>query len=288
MTWEQTIKFIQDKPEYQDLIRQAYLSEDLNLNIELYRKSAEYAEVKKQILNYSKGKVANIIDIGSGNGISAISFALDGYNVTAIEPDSSDLTGCGAINKMKRYYKLENIKIIQSFAENIPVNNKEYDLVFIRQSLHHANNLTNYVDECSRLLKKGGIFFSIRDHIINVKKDLAEFLESHPLHKFYGGENAYTLTEYKKAIRQAGLNIIKELLHFDSIINYSPLTKEEVKNKLLNIEKKKIEEISKKYGNFINTEIMIYVYKRYRNLKYGNPFRNNKPGSLVSFIAQKQ
>ena len=137
---------------------------------------------------------------------------------------------------MKQYYQLFNINIIEAYAENVDLKGSQFDVVFCRQAMHHANNLNNFVKNTTSYLKTGGIFFSLRDHVIYNKKDKLLFLQSHPLHKYYGGENAFTSKEYRNAITKAGLKIIKEIQHFDSIINYYPISHEEYEERLVSWE----------------------------------------------------
>ncbi|MBC7747661.1 MAG: methyltransferase domain-containing protein, partial [Methylotenera sp.] len=210
MTWEETIKFIRTQPEFKGLVEKAYFEEDLPLNVERFKKSEEFIEtleLLKQYQPYAK----SILDIGSGNGISAIALALEGYNVVTIEPDSSDTVGGGAIRKLKEHYNLSNLEVHEAFAEELQLPNANFDIVYARQCMHHAYDLNKFVAEASRATKKGGLFITIRDHVIFNKKDKEWFLATHPLQKFYGGENAFTPTEYKNAMVKAGLQIIKEL-----------------------------------------------------------------------------
>src|ERR1043166_1210842 len=101
MTWEETIKFIRTQAEYKELVRLAYFEEDLVLNVERFRSGPEYAETKKKIRAQAgdHGKV-RMLDVGTGNGISAIAFALDGFEVDALEPDPSDTIGAGAVTRL--------------------------------------------------------------------------------------------------------------------------------------------------------------------------------------------
>ena len=85
MNWEETIIFIRDQPEYRDLVKLAYLDKNLSENVENFRKSEEYHETKKLITEYIQLNTSvNLLDIGSGNGISAVAFALDGVNVVSV------------------------------------------------------------------------------------------------------------------------------------------------------------------------------------------------------------
>jgi hypothetical protein len=49
-------------------------------------------------------------------------------------------------------------------------------------------------------------------------------LESHPLHKLYGGENAFLLAQYREAICAAGFRLDTVLSPLQSAINFAPYT----------------------------------------------------------------
>ena len=92
MNWHETIEYIRTRPEFNELVEKAYLEEDLPLNIERFRNSEEFVEtlylIKKCVPN-----ALSVLDIGDGNGVSSISFALNGYDIVSIELDSSDTIG---------------------------------------------------------------------------------------------------------------------------------------------------------------------------------------------------
>lgn len=278
MTWEETIKYIRTLPEYDILVEKAYFEENLSLNVERFRQSDEYLETLKE-LKQRHPFAKTILDIGSGNGISAISFALDGYNVTTVEPDASETIGAGAIRKLKEFYNLSNINIYEAFAEEINFNDGEFDIVYARQCMHHAYDLEKFVGEMSRVLKKGGLFFTVRDHVIYNEKDKAWFLENHPLQKYYGGENAFTSNEYKSAIQSAGLILQKELKFFDSVINYFPDSAENMQNR-----RKKIESELKK-------NLIFKIFSKKRRLQADKILLESEksiPGRMYSYIAIKK
>lgn len=230
MTWEETIQFIRTQPEFQFLVEKAYFEEHLPINVERYRKETEYKETLNKIKQYAPN-AKKILDIGSGNGITCVSFAIDGYEVTTVEPDPSQTVGAGAIRKLKEHYDLENLTVHEAFAEEIKFADEEFDIVFARQCMHHAYDLQKFVGEMSRVVKKGGMFFTVRDHVIFNEKDKQWFLENHPLQKYYGGENAFTPNEYKNAMEKANLKVAEELKFFDSEINFFPETQEQVNNR---------------------------------------------------------
>ena len=285
MTWEETIQYIRTLPEYEDLVEKAYFEEDLLLNVERFGESEEFKKTL-EIIKREQPQGKKILDVGSGNGMSAINFALKGFGVIALEPDTSKTIGAGAIRKLKEELSLETIEIIEDFAENIKFNDATFDIVYVRQAMHHANNLNKFIAECVRVLKSGGILLTIRDHVVYDEKDKLWFLENHPLHKFYGGENAYTRQEYVNAIEKAGATILKELKHFDSVINYFPITERELEaTRLNNIANKKIS-LKNKLGIISNLPFIWHMYTIIGN--YIPLDEKIVPGRMYSYIAQKK
>jgi len=229
MNWEKTIVQARTNPEFLHVIEQSYLAEDLVKNVERFRQSEEFIETLKQMASYFGDKKLRILDLGSGNGISAISFALQGHEVTAIEPDPSDTVGRGAIKKLCDHFHVL-VNVVEGFGENTGMDNVSFDLVYTRQVLHHAADLNAFIKECYRVLKHNGILFTVRDHVIYNEKDKNWFLNTHPFHRYYGGENAFTLNEYTKGFALAGFQIDKMFKFYDSVINYSPMSQQEYRN----------------------------------------------------------
>ena len=287
MNWEETIKFIRTKPEYQYLVEKAYFEEDLPINVERFKQSEEFIETLSFIKKYAPN-AKTLLDIGSGNGISAVSFALNGFNVKCVEPDPSETIGAGAIRKLKEYYNLDNIEVFESFAEEINFPDNSFDIVYARQCMHHACDLNKFVQESSRVLKNGGMFFTVRDHVIYNTEDKEWFLSSHPLHRFYGGENAFKEEEYLRAIIQSGLTVKKVLKHFDSIINYYPMSIEEKKAYDDIYAKALTDKVVELYGAFSTFDIIFKILSKKIKKYYPDLISENKiPGRMYSFIALK-
>ena len=57
-----------------------------------------------------------------------------------------------------------------------------------------------------RVLRPDGIFIAAREHVISREADLGRFLDQHPLHHLYGGENAFLLERYIGALHNAGFD----------------------------------------------------------------------------------
>ncbi len=234
MTWEETIKEIRNNPDFQNLVFETYIEEDLENNVNRFLASEEFHVTLKEITSFTseKEKPLKILDLGAGNGIASISFALSGHTVSALEPDPSDTVGAGAIRKLSSLFNVTGkVDVVEAWGEKLPFKDNVFDVVYGRQVMHHAHSLKEFVSEASRVLKKNGVFITTRDHVIKNDSDKEAFLNRHPLHKFYGGENAFTLKEYSSAIKNAGLKIVRSLDATQTAINYSPWGKEKVKSK---------------------------------------------------------
>lgn len=283
MTWEETIIFIRQKKEFGELVENTYLDADLHKNVEKFKTSLEFTETRQRLQQYLNhnipSKQLRLLDIGAGNGISSVAFALHDFQVTAIEPDPSETIGCGAIHSLKSAYTLQNLQIISSYGESLPFEDGSFDIVYARQAMHHARDLNLFVKEASRVLKKGGLVFTCRDHVVNDEQQKMEFLKSHPLQDYYEGENAFSLIEYSHAFKQAGLNTLEVLGPLDSAINYSPKTKQELLKEFRVVLRKKILVPIPKTPLF---DKLIFQFFKWRTKNL-----YNEPGRLYTFIAKK-
>jgi SAM-dependent methyltransferase len=116
------------------------------------------------------------------------------------------------------------IEVTQEFSERLPFDDAHFDLVFARAVLHHTRDLHAACAEFFRVLKPGGRLLAVREHVISREEDLDAFLQVHPLHHLYGGENAFQIGQYGDAIRAAGFRIELTLGPLESPINYAPQT----------------------------------------------------------------
>lgn len=287
MTWEETILMIRQKPEYADLVRYAYFDPDLSRNVERFRTDGEYAETLRIIREY-KPDAKHIVDIGAGNGIASVAFALDGYRVTAVEPDESAAVGANAINWLKNHYKLPDLEIIGITAEHLPLADNTVDVVYARQAMHHAHDLNTFVAQAARVLKNGGLFITVRDHVTNTPQEKQQFLRNHPLQQYYHGENAFSLAEYKEAIQLAGLQIKEILSHYQSPINYFPATTESLMQEKKEYDQNLEKGLREKIGILSQSNTVFKLYREYISRRYGRiQDESLMPGRLYSFVALK-
>jgi SAM-dependent methyltransferase len=226
-SWEDAVSWLRQQPEQRQLVADCYYDDPLIGAADRYWRSDEWDSVRQLLAGHS-GKA---LDVGAGRGIASYAFAQEGFEVTALEPDPSALVGSGAIHSLSSESGLQ-IRVVEEFSERLPFASGEFDIVFARAALHHSRDLAAACREFYRVLRPGGLFIAIREHVISGSADLAEFRKNHPLHKLYGGENAFRLKQYMGAMRSTGFCIERVIRPFESVINYAPNTPESLRNEI--------------------------------------------------------
>ena len=219
-TWEQAVLWLRSQPEQVDVVRAGYYDDPLLAAAQRYERSDEWQAVRGLLPD---ARACQALEVGAGRGIVSYALARAGFAVTASEPDGSEIVGAPAIRRLAGEAHLP-IEVIQGYSEQLPLPSKQFDLVFARAVLHHTSSLERACGEFFRALKPGGRLIAIREHVISRRQDLAAFLEAHPLHHLYGGENAFLLREYVHAIRRAGFPRVRVLSPFANAINLAPST----------------------------------------------------------------
>jgi SAM-dependent methyltransferase len=163
---------------------------------------------------------ATVLDLGAGVGIGSYAMAKSGARlVYGLEPDPSDEIGRGAIRRLNAGFP---VRLIGGLGENIPLRDSEFDIVYVRQVLHHARDLRRLIGECARVLRPGGALLACREHVVDNASQLEKFLRNHPVHRLAGGEGGFPLGSYLRAIRQSGLKLVRVFGPYDTVINAFP------------------------------------------------------------------
>ncbi len=218
MSLDDAIRTLRGDPRFADLVRHAYLDRNVLEAAERFYRSAEFTDVVQLIGHRVPG--SKVLDLGAGTGIASYAFAKAGAQIVyALEPDASEEVGRGAIDRLGTDLPIEQLSAV---GESVPLPDRTLDIVYARQVLHHIRNLPQALKECARVLKDGGVFLACREHVVDNPQQLAEFLAHHPVHQLAGGENAYSLQEYLRAIQSAGLETAQILGPWDSVINAFP------------------------------------------------------------------
>ena len=218
LTTEEAVRRLRADPGNAALITDTYLDADVVAAALRFRMSGEWKAAETLLSSVLRGAVA--VDLGSGNGMAAAAMIGAGASrVVAIEPDASEEIGRGAILKVCAGMPVD---AINAFAEQLPMEDGSADCVYARQVLHHTRDLSKAIQECARILRPGGMFLACREHVADDEAELSAFLRDHPVHRLTGGEHAYSLRQYRDAITNAGLRIIREIAPWDSVINLFP------------------------------------------------------------------
>lgn len=100
-------------------------------------------------------KSSFILDIGCGSGIDLESYKEIGFtNLYGIDPSINFL------NEAKEILG-NNINLSEGTFENIPFEDKKFDVVVSRFALHYCKDIFNAQKEVARVLKRGGKFIVV-------------------------------------------------------------------------------------------------------------------------------
>jgi SAM-dependent methyltransferase len=230
-SWEEAIDLLRRDPRYQQLISDAYLTSDLQGNCRRFAESSEFAETIG-LIKAHRPNARDVLDVPAGNGIATYALVNAGFDVVAVEPDPSPTVGRGAIASTLAATGFP-ARIVAAFGEKLPFEAGSFDVVYVRQGLHHAHDLTAMLREYARVLRRGGLLLGCREHVVdNYKASLRDFLASQVDHQLYGGEHAFTLVDYRSAFVDAGFTMIEEFGPYDSPINLHPNTAESLVDKI--------------------------------------------------------
>jgi ubiquinone/menaquinone biosynthesis C-methylase UbiE len=280
---EATMELWKDE-RYRQLMRDSYLDLKPVEAALRYRDSEEFSEIQRILSSKRTGKV--VLDLGAGNGILSSALASCGYRVLALEPENGAITGRQAIKTIQNAMGTV-FEILEGWGENIPLADASVDVVIARQVLHHAQNLQKMCMEVYRVLKFGGFFLALREHVIRggkeYKIDLESFLSRHPMHRLTKGENAYPLQFYKQCMKIAGFSKLEVYAPWDTVLNYAPLKKEDLNSMFAKALSKRIPFLKPGiFANILNIPSVSYMLVQVLNIAL------KTPGSLYSFEAVKQ
>lgn len=219
-SWEQAVRILRSDPSRVAEVRDNHFDLPVAAAARRYADGEEFAEVARILVPSGSRR---LLDFGAGNGVASYALARLGWNVTSVEPDASTEVGAGAIRALAAETGAQ-VEVVESGALPLPFADGYFDAVHVRQALHHVPDLDAAVGELKRVVRRGGALLVTREHVLSTPEDLPVFLARHPLHKYYGGENAYTLARYRHAFEGAGLRLVQLWGPFESILNYFPGT----------------------------------------------------------------
>ena len=214
LSMHEVVEMFRADPKYARLVAANYWDADTLAAAERFAVSPEFQEVFRRA---SEWWPATVLDVGAGTGIATYAFLANGAkHAYALEPDPSALLGRGAISRITEGMPCT---VLDSTGERIPLADGIVDVVYAREVLHHASDLSLMLRECARVLRQGGLLIVCREHVADDEAQKREFLAGHSVHRYTGLENAYTLEEYLASIEGAGLTLKEVIGPYDSAIN---------------------------------------------------------------------
>ncbi len=222
-SWEEAVEWLRAKPDWDWVARDGYFDDPLLGAAERYAASEEW----QTVLQWAGDRRGTALDVGAGRGIATYALAKNGFQVTALEPDPSNLVGAGAIKALMAEAGLP-FTLETQVGDPLPFADESFDFIFARAVLHHVPDMRAAMVQFARILKPGGRFIAVRDHVIDGPDDLDAFFKVHALHHLYGGENAFPAAVYADAIRASGLRLNRICNPLETPVNYGPKSQREL------------------------------------------------------------
>ena len=134
-------------------IRIKYIKENIILNFKLKNKKRPLERI-------------DVLDIGCGGGLLSEPMQRLGANVVGIDASSKN------INIAKLHAKKNNlaIKYFCTSPENLKVN-KKFDVILNMEVIEHVEDVSFFLESCSKLLKKNGLMF-----VATINKTLKSYI----------------------------------------------------------------------------------------------------------------
>ena len=150
-------------------------------------KANDWNCLKEWLAKLSKGDL--LLDVGCGSGRASIPFAKNGVKVIGL--DISEQMVLRAKNKSKKQGLTDYIDYIIGDSESLPFKNNSFDGVIAFGVLHHVPTPQKMLDQMSKVLKSGGIYFGhennktilrpIFDFLMCISRLWIEEAGNHPL-----------------------------------------------------------------------------------------------------------
>jgi Methylase involved in ubiquinone/menaquinone biosynthesis len=105
-------------------------------------------------IDYKKNISALDIGFGTGFPLTEIAMRLGGSSI--VYGIDLSLDAIEKTHKKVEYYGINNVKLIEGFAESIPLANNSIDLITSNNGLNNVSDIDKAFGECARIITKGG------------------------------------------------------------------------------------------------------------------------------------
>lgn len=129
--------------------------------------------ISKILEIYTPNKGENILDLGCGWGTFCFAFAPLCEKITGVDFNENGIDLC---NRKLKKWKFQNITFLCADAQNTRLKSNSYDVIICADLFEHLyrDTFEKVLDECNRLLKKGGkliVWTPHRGHILEILKN---------------------------------------------------------------------------------------------------------------------
>lgn len=140
-------------PEFTDReIRDAHELFEERRNV--YRKEGlDFLKSREFILEKAGSLNGNILEVGSGRGITALSLARAGYSFTSVDNDE-EMLKIAALN-LAHENLLENVTLYLMDAYSLEFDEESFDNVFMIEALHHMDDMEGLFSGINRVISPG-------------------------------------------------------------------------------------------------------------------------------------
>ncbi len=109
--------------------------------------------VIREMEKYFGKRPISLLDIGCGAGFLTNAVAKCAHQVTGIDLSSDSLRVAAAFDETK------SVRYVEANGYQLPFDNHSFDVVTAMDLLEHVEDPRRLIEEASRLLKPGGLFF---------------------------------------------------------------------------------------------------------------------------------
>lgn len=195
-------------------------------SIQLYNHLACETEIKDK----------DIVEIGCGRG-GGLSYITNSYApASAIGIDLNDR----AISFCKDHYKQKELTFLQGDAQNLNLENSNYDVVMNVESSHRYPDMMAFLKEVSRVLRPGGHFL-----YTDFRYD-------------------YEMEDLKKELELSGLTVVKERMITKEVVKALELDDKRRRDLIKKLTPKFLHKIALNFAGTIGSE----TYNQFASEKY--------------------
>ncbi len=116
-------------------------------------------------VSQSQEKLANVLDVGTGQGVDAILLSENCDEVVAVDISKKALLTAKLLAQLKKAQK--SISLVQSDAEHLPFRDEIFDAVCCKDVLHHVSNAVVSMREMKRVARENANVIAVEANALN-------------------------------------------------------------------------------------------------------------------------